>query len=66
MGQILAEIYRIVEEQGGVSARIKFATATGLPKNDAAEMKDKPELIEMFKARADEILGRDIDELLKK
>jgi hypothetical protein len=66
MGQVLAEIYRIVEEQGGVPARIKFASATGLPKNDAVEMKDKPELIEMFKAKADEILGCDIDEFLKK
>lgn len=66
MGQILAEIYKIVEEKGGTPARIKFASATGLPMKDAAEMKDKPELIELFKAKADEILGVDIDDFLKK
>ncbi len=66
MGQVLAEIYRVVEEKGGLPARIKFASATGLPQKDAAEMKDKPELIEMFKAKADEILGFDIDPFLKR
>ncbi len=66
MGQILMEIYKIVEEKGGISARIKFASATGLPMKDASEMKDKPELIELFKAKADDILGVDIDAFLKK
>lgn len=64
MGQVLAKIYQIVEEKGGVPARIKFAGITGLPKKDAEEMKDKPEVIEKFKAAADEILGCDIDEFL--
>ena len=65
MGQVLAKIYKIVEEKGGIPARIKLASATGLPKKDAEEMKDRPELIEQFKALADEILGCDIDEFLK-
>ncbi len=65
MGQILAKIYKIVEEKGGMPARIKFAGIIGLPKKDAEEMKDKPEVIEQFKAAADEILGCDIDEFLK-
>lgn len=66
MGEILAEIYKIVEEKGGTVARIKLASLSGLPKKDAAEMKDKPELIEKFKAAANEILGCNIDEFLKK
>ena len=49
MGQILTEIYKVVEEKGGTPARIKFASATGLPLKDASEMKDKPELIELFR-----------------
>jgi hypothetical protein len=65
MGQILAKIYKIVEDRGGVPARIKFASVIGLPKKDAEEMKDKPEVIEKFKAAADQILGCDIDEFLK-
>ncbi len=66
MGQALAEIYRIVEEKGGTPARIKLATMTGLPQKDAAEMKDKPEVVEKFKNAASSILNCDIDELLKK
>jgi len=66
MGEKLAEIYRIVEEKGGVEGRIKLATATGLPKKDATEMKDKPEVIEKFKNVASDILNINIDELLQK
>jgi hypothetical protein len=65
MGEKLAKIYKIVEEKGGNSGRIKLATATGLPKKDAEEMKDKPEVIEKFKAIASEILGFSIDEFLQ-
>lgn len=65
MGEKLAKIYTVVEEKGGNSARIKLASATGLPKKDAAEMKDKPEIVEKFKTIASEILGFSIDELLQ-
>lgn len=65
MGQVLGKIYKIVEEKGGMPARIKFASIIGLPKRDAEDMKDKPEVIEQFKAAADEVLGCDIDEFLK-
>ncbi len=65
MGQVLGKIYKIVEEKGGMPARIKFASIIGLPKKDAEDMKDKPEVIEQFKAAADEVLGCDIDEFLK-
>jgi hypothetical protein len=66
MGQQLAEIYRIVEEKGGTPARIKFASVIGLPKKDAEEMKDKPEVIEKFKSVASDILNCNIDEFLQK
>lgn len=66
MGQVLAEIYRIVEEKGGTQARIKLATMTGLPLKDAVEMKDKPDVIEKFKNAASDILNSNIDDLLQK
>jgi hypothetical protein len=65
MGEKLAKIYRIVEEKGGTPGRIKLAMATGLPKKDAEEMKDKPEVVEKFKNLAAEILGFSIEEFLQ-
>lgn len=65
MGEKLAKIYKIVEEKGGNPGRIKLASVTGLPKKDAEEMKDKPEVVEKFKAVASEILGFSIDEYLQ-
>lgn len=65
MGEKLAKIYKIVEEKGGTPGRISLALKTGLPKKDAEEMKDKPEVVEKFKAIASEILGRNIDEFLQ-
>jgi hypothetical protein len=65
MGEKLAKIYRIVEEKGGNPGRINLALKTGLPKKDAEEMKDKPEVVEKFKAVAGEILGFSIDEFLQ-
>ena len=66
MGEKLAEIYRIVEEKGGIQGRLRLATETGLPKKDATEMKDKPEVVEKFKSVANDILNLNIDEFLQK
>ncbi len=66
MGEKLAEIYKIVEEKGGTEGRIKLATITGLPKKDATEMKDKPEVVEKFKNIANDILKCNIDDFLQK
>jgi hypothetical protein len=66
MGEKLAEIYKVVEEKGGIEGRLKLATSTGLPKKDATEMKDKPEIVEKFKNVACDILQCNIDEFLKK
>jgi len=65
MGQVLAKIFKIVEEKGGMNARIRLAAATGLSKKDIEKVKDKPELIEKFKAEADKILDCDIDDFLR-
>jgi len=65
MGEKLAKIYKIVEDKGGNPGRISLALKTGLPRKDAEEMKDKPEVIEKFKAVAAEILGFSIDEFLQ-
>jgi len=65
MGEKLAKIFRIVEEKAGNPGRIRLAAATGFPKKDAEEMKDKPEVIEKFKNAASEILGHGIDDLLQ-
>jgi len=65
MGEKLAKIYKIVEDKGGNTGRIRLATLTGLPKKDAVEMKDKPEIVEKFKTIAGEILGISIDEFLE-
>jgi len=65
MGEKLAKIYQIVEEKGGNPGRIKLASATGLPRKDAAEMKDKPEIVDKFKSIASEILGFNIEEFLQ-
>ena len=66
MGEKLAEIYKVVEEKGGIEGRLKLATSTGLPKKDATEMKDKPEIVEKFKNVACDILQCNIDEFLMK
>jgi len=65
MGEKLMKIYMVVEAKGGIPGRIKLASATGLPRKDAAEMKDKPEVVEKFKTIAGEILGFSIDEFLQ-
>jgi len=65
MGEKLAKIYKIVEEKGGNPGRINLALKTGLPKKDAEEMKDRPDVVEKFKAVAAEILGFSIDEFLQ-
>ena len=65
MGEKLAKIYKIIEERAGNPGRIRLAMATGLPRKDAEEMKDKPDVIDKFKSIASEILGSSIDEFLQ-
>ena len=64
MGATLQKIYEIVTEKGGYEARMALAQKTGIPRTKAAEMEDSPEVINRFKAAADEILGSDIDQFM--
>jgi hypothetical protein len=65
MGNMLSRIYKIVEEKGGLPGRLKLAQMTGVTYQQAAEIKDKAEMIKRCKKAAAEILGTDINKLLK-
>jgi len=61
MGDVLSKIYKIIETEGGVQLRLKFAQKTGVSQNQAKTIEDKQEYIERFKFIANELLGKDID-----
>lgn len=65
MGKILEQIYKIVEEKGGLQGRMKLAHKTGISLQQAGELRDKADLVKRFKKTAAEILEIDINELLK-
>ena len=64
MGVILFKIFKIVESEGGVPARLKFAQKVKISINNVKKIKDKPEYINKFVMIAQEILGKDINDLL--
>ena len=64
MGDVLAKIYKIIESEGGVQVRLKFAQKTGVSQNQAKTIEDKPEYIDRFKKIASELLGKDISSYL--
>jgi len=66
MGNLLEEIYRVVTEKSGFKGRMRLAVKTGLSRTKAGQMDDSAELISKFKGAADEILGRDIDQFIKR
>ncbi len=65
MGVRLVQIYSAVEEKGGMEARIRLSERSGIPKNQAATMEDRPDIVTRVKRLATEILGQNIDELLR-
>ncbi len=65
MGKILEQIYKIVEAKGGLPGRMQLAQKTGVSMQQATMDRDKAVIIKRFKKAATEILGTDIDELLK-
>ena len=65
MGDLLVKIFDIVTEHGGYEARLKMAEKTGISRSKATEIDDSPEIVEKLKKVASEILGKDINELLK-
>jgi len=65
LGKILEQIYKVVEEKGGLSGRLKLAQMTGISLQQAMIDRDKALVVKRFKKAAAEILAADIDELLK-
>jgi hypothetical protein len=65
MGRLLKRIYQIVEEKAGIPGRIKLAQETGFSQQQAADMRDKADLVKRSKKTATKILGQDIDDFLK-
>jgi hypothetical protein len=65
MGKILEQIYKIVETKGGLPGRMQLAQKTGVSMQQATMDRDKAVMIRRFKKAAAEILGTNIDELLK-
>jgi hypothetical protein len=64
MGAVLYKIFKIVESEGGVTARLKFAQTTKISLKRVKKIKDKPEYIRKFSKLAGKILGKNIDDLL--
>ncbi|MDQ1351082.1 MAG: hypothetical protein QG657_1384 [Acidobacteriota bacterium] len=63
MAAKLEKIYNIIEEKLGNNGRLKFAQLTKIPRTQAVEMDDAPEMVAVFKRIASEMLGKNIDEL---
>lgn len=64
MGKILAQIFQIVEEKGGLPGRLKLVQLTGITQQQAGEMRDKADLVRRAKKAAAQILETDIGKLL--
>ena len=60
MGNKLVRIFEIVTEQAGLKGRLALASKMGVSMAQAAAMKDTEELINDFKAAANEILDMNI------
>jgi hypothetical protein len=65
MAENLMRIFQVVEERGGLPARLKLVQMTGLTQQQAGEVKDKASLLKQVKRAASEILAVDINELLR-
>lgn len=65
MAEKLMRIYQMVEDKGGLPARLKLVQMTGITQQQAGEIKDKANLVRQARKAASEILAVDINELLK-
>ena len=64
MGDKLEKIYEIITQKAGFEGRLKFAAKTGISKTKASKVKDTDEITKRFLAAAEEILGKDISDLI--
>lgn len=65
MGKALQRIFLVVEEKGGLPARLRLVQATGITLQQAGEVTDKASLVKRVKKAAAAILEADINELLE-
>jgi hypothetical protein len=65
MGEVLKQIYDVVERKAGLQARIKLVQRTGVSKDKAAMVNEDEEMIKGFKTLAREVTGIDIDQHLQ-
>ena len=63
MGKVLYRIFKKVEAEGGVAARLKFAQTTKVSLETVKKVKDRPEYIRKFQLLASQILEKDVNEL---
>ncbi len=64
MGTLLFKIFKIVEQEGGVPARLEFAKKTKTTLNKVKTIKDKPEYVQKFSKIASSILGKNVGDML--
>ncbi|HEX7540108.1 MAG TPA: hypothetical protein VF358_07400 [Syntrophales bacterium] len=65
MGDVLKQIYEIVERKAGLKARIKLVERTGISKEKAALVGEDDEMIRGFKMLASELTGISLDDHLR-
>lgn len=63
MGAKLEQYYKLVEEKGGLQAKMRMAMKTNVPSNKAKDAEDSPELLAKAYELAKEILGADAPKL---
>jgi hypothetical protein len=66
MGKILDQIYGVVEQRGGLKARLELAKQTGISRTDAGNLEDTEEAAKKFLKIASDILGENITPLITK
>jgi hypothetical protein len=59
LGQKLADIYAIIQNEGGMRARMRLAMMTGLPSQKAMETPDTVDLLDSFTSSYREIMLKD-------
>lgn len=64
MGEKLEKIYELITQKAGFEGRMKFSTKTGISKTKASKVKDTDEVVRRFLVAAEEVLGKDISDLV--
>ncbi len=65
MGDMMLKIIKVVERHGGLKARMRLATKTGVSSRKARQVPDDHETIKRMVKSAQEILNKNIEDLLR-